>query len=466
MKAPAFWSQRIHSSLLALGFAGFIISTSAAEISPVSTNTLQLIDLPTALKLAGARSLDIQIARERLAEARANYEGTLWQFFPWISPGAGYRRHDDLTQDVAGNIVNANKESYTVGPVISAQIDLGDAIFKNLASKQFVKAADFGLESQRQDSLHTASQAYLDLLKAHAAVSVANEAIKISDRYLEQIQRAAEAGIAFKGDVLRVQVQVERNQIVLQQTQEQMRIASAKLVQALHLASGLELVPDERELVQLTLIPTNAPLASLVEQGLSMRPELKQNQAVLEAARNARKGAVYGPLIPTLGAQAFAGGFGGGRDGAGQSFGRSEDYQVALSWRIGPGGLFDRSRVKATDARMRIADATNQKLQDTITRQVIENYTRSESLANQLATARRAVKAAEESLRLSEERKEFAVANVLETILAEQELTRSRLDVSNAIAEYNKAQYSLMNAMGGMLEPPEKQSRNVSPVEP
>jgi signal transduction histidine kinase len=36
-------------------------------------------------------------------------------------------------------------------------LDLGDAIYKNLASRQLVKAAEFGLESQRQDSILAAA---------------------------------------------------------------------------------------------------------------------------------------------------------------------------------------------------------------------------------------------------------------------------------------------------------------------
>ncbi|MCI0538177.1 MAG: TolC family protein [Verrucomicrobiales bacterium] len=443
------------SALIWLGFSPLI---HAADPFPASMNHIQTIDLATTLRLAGAQHLDIQIARERLLEARANHESTLWQFFPWLSPGLTYRRHDNLTQDVIGNIIDVHKESYTIGPTISAQLEVGDAIYRNLAARQLVNAADYALESQQQDSLLAASQAYFDLVKAHAAVVVANEAVRISTNYLEQVQRAAEAGIAFRGDVLRVEVQSERNRITARQAQEQERVASARLVQVLHLETNLELVANEKELIPLSLVPTNTPVQSLVSEALSRRPELKQNRALAEAARTAKNGALYGPLIPSVGAQVFVGGLGGGRDGVGRTFGESEDYQVMLGWRIGPGGVFDRSRIRASEARLRIAQITGQKLLDEITRQVIEHHTRSQSLADQLGTAQRAAQAAEEALRLSEERKQFAVGNVLETILAEQELTRARLDLSNAIAEYNKAQYSLLKALGSMSGPPETRS--------
>src|SRR4051812_44848342 len=104
----------------------FPMAVLCADNQERTTNKTYLIDLPSALQLAGARNLDVQIAQQRLAEARANYESSLWQYFPWISPGVSYRRHDNLIQDVAGKIIDVHKESYAVGPSLSGQLDLGD----------------------------------------------------------------------------------------------------------------------------------------------------------------------------------------------------------------------------------------------------------------------------------------------------------------------------------------------------
>jgi len=430
------------------GFATVaLVFTSAAA----TNQSLHSIDLPTTLQLAGARSLDIQIAREKLAEAKANSESSVWQFFPSIAPGVGYRRHDNLIQNVEGKIIDVHKDSYTIGPVIGGQLDLGDAIFKNLASRQLVKAAELGLESQRQDSILAAALGYFDLAKALSAVGVAQEAVKISQDYAGQVQQAVDAGVAFKGDALRAQMQTEKNQLTLRQTQEQQRVAAARLVQTLHLESSVELAAREGDLVPLDLVPTNVALDSLVMQALSTRPEVAQSRFLIGAARETRKGAVYGPLIPSLGAQVFVGGLGGGSRTAPDQFGESEDYQFTLGWRIGPGGLFDRGRIRAADARLKIADLNGQKLLDEVIRQVTESFTRSQSFADQMGTARRAVQAAEETLRLTQQRKEFGVGVVLENIQTEQELTRARLDYVTAISEYNKAQYALSKAIGRTL---------------
>lgn len=419
-------------------------------VSAQPANGSHPIDLPTALRLAGAQSLDVRIARERLAEAKANYRSSVLQFFPWVSPGIAYRQHDDKIQDVAGNLIDVHKYSYAPGATVGVQFDLGDAIYKTLAAKQLAKAADHGFEAQRQDSVLTAVDGYFDLAQAQSAVGVANDAVRIAGGYENQLSRAVEAGIAFKGDLLRARVQLERNRVALRKAREQQRVIAARLAQVLHLDPAVELVAPDAELVPLSLIPSTTALAVVVRQSLASRPELKQSQSLTAAAREAKDGAAYGPLIPSLGAQVFWGGLGGGRNGVSDSFGGQQDFVIGATWRIGRGGLFDAGRVRSAEARWKIATLAADKLRDDVTRQAIEAFTRWQSFADQVAVGERVLKAAEEGLQLAQQRKEFAVGVVLETIQAEQDLTRARLDFARTLAEFNKAQYALKRVQGDL----------------
>src|SRR3954464_11750334 len=129
-----------------------------------------LINLETVLRLAKAQNLDVQIAKARLAEAKAVHESARAQFFPWLSPGISYRRHDNLIQDVSGNIIEVHKQSYSPGVTLGAQLDIGDALFKSLSTKQQAAAAAHFTEAQRQASVFVAAQNYFDLLYAQAVV--------------------------------------------------------------------------------------------------------------------------------------------------------------------------------------------------------------------------------------------------------------------------------------------------------
>ncbi len=162
---------------------GLVLNGTSEEhpqIPDQATTNIYPIDLPSALRLAGAQNLDIKIARERVAEARANHSAALAQFFPWLSAGVVYRQHDDKLQDVEGNIIDVHKNSYAPGATIGAQVDVGDALYKSLASKQLASAAWHGLEAQRQGSVFAAAQSYFDLALAANAVSVARESVRIS----------------------------------------------------------------------------------------------------------------------------------------------------------------------------------------------------------------------------------------------------------------------------------------------
>ena len=165
------------------------------------------IDLPSALHLASARNIDIQLAREKLAGAYAAEESAIERFFPWVAPGVTYRRHDNLIQNSEGVIEEVHKQSYAPGGTVLAQTEIGDAIFKSLEAHQLKKAARHGLGAQQQETILAAARGYFDLAAAHEAVGVAREALRASTDYAAEIDRVVSAGIAFKGDALRVKVQ-------------------------------------------------------------------------------------------------------------------------------------------------------------------------------------------------------------------------------------------------------------------
>lgn len=424
-----------------------VATPHAAAIQYAGSGEPQPIDLVTVLRLAGVQNLDVQIAGQKYAEAHAGHEQARQQFFPWISPGLSHRRHDGQIQAVEGRVFDASKQSYTAGGTIGAQLDLGEAWFKALAAKQSAEAAGHAVEAERQQAAYRAVLAYFDLAQAQAQAAVAQESVRVSADYERQLEAAAQTGIAFKGDVYRVNAQTERFRLTVSRAQQDQRLAGARLAQTLRLDPTIALLA-QAELAPVELVSSSTPLDRLVAQALNARPELAQQGALLKAAKREAEGAKYGPLVPNLSAQYFAGGLGGGFNGDIGNFDGTSSYQMLLGWRVGPGGLLDRPRREAAEARVGAAGLLEQKLRDAVVTQVVEAQTRVNSLADQLATARRALAAADEMVKLSRQRKEFGVGVVLETLLAEQELTSFRNDYLLTIARYNQAQYALAAATG------------------
>ena len=409
----------------------------------------QPINLAAVMRLAGAKNLDIQIAQQRFLEAQAAHEQALMQFFPYVSPGVAFKRHEGNAQTVDGQIIDTNKESFGAGVNVTAQLELGETIYKTMIAKRLATSAQFAAEAQRQESVYQAVAAFFELVRAKSARGVAVESVRIADSYAGELGRAVEAGIAFKGDAFRALAQAERNRLVLRQTEEQQRIAAARLAQTLHISPLIELRPAGGEPAPLRLPEYRSTLNALVADALAQRPELKQSDAQLSAARKARDGAKYGPLIPTVRSEYFHGGLGGGtyEDGV-RRFDETSDYGLGLSWRVGPGGLFDMGRIHAGVARLQTGELEQARLRDEITRQVVEAHASAHSLADQIEFSKKALSAAEQSLKLARQRQQFGVGEVLENIQAEQDLTRARLDYLTAITGHNRAQFALQRAVG------------------
>jgi len=446
LRVPFTARHAAHSRALIAVLVGLAMAAAGQE-----TNAPYPIDLPTTLQLAGAQNLDVQLARERLRETEGERKSASERFFPWIAPGITYHRRDGVAQAVpAGTISDAHFQSYSPGVTLAAQVDIGDALYRSLAAKQLVRASSQALETQRQDTLLNAARSYFELAKARGLVDVASNAVSVSGNYQDQLHVAVDAGLAFKGDELRVQTQTRQYQMSLRQAAEQQRVAAVELARILHLDPRVELVPLDTGLSRLTLFATNTPAGELVERALNQRPELKENQALVQAAQHTRKGAVYGPLIPSLYAQVFGGGLGGGPDGGPENFGAEGDYLVGLSWRLGPGGLFDPGRVQTAKSQLAQAELNGSKLKDTIAAEVVAGLTRLQSLADQIALADEKLSSATETFRVTHERKQFGVGIVLEDIQAQQELERARADYLSVLAEYNKAQYILSRAVGAL----------------
>mgnify|MGYP001555899271 CR=1 FL=1 len=433
------------SLLLLLSFVSLV---RAAE--PAPTLPGNVIDLPTALRLAGASNLDVQIAREKLAEARAANDSARAKFFPWIAPSIVVRRHENNIQAVNGPILDADKNSLAAGLALNAQIDLGDVYYQNLVAHQLLRASEAALAGRQHEMVYRAATAYFDLARARAAVGAAEEASRISHKHSEQIDASAEAGLTFRGDAARVRAARERSDLTLSRLRVEQRVAAARLAELLHLDPAIDLTPAENELAPLTMITADAELGQLISHALASRPELDEGAARVAAARATQRSATVAPLIPTLGAQASIGGLGGGPGSTspGHDFDTSNDYAIGVSWRVGPGGLFDRNRQRETAARQRQVELDLEKTRDAIRRQVVEQHARLRSLVEQLGLARKTLEAADQTATLSRQRRETGVSAALEDIQAEDELARARRDYLATVADYNQAQYALQFVTG------------------
>jgi outer membrane protein TolC len=411
-----------------------------------SQSDVQTIDLTTALRLAGMNDLDLALVREAENQARAANDAATLRFFPWLSIGASYQKETGASQAFGGAVSSVNEQLYQRSLAVNLPLNLGDALFQKLAARQLHAAAGYDTQAQRSDTLYVAASAYFDLVNAVVGADIAREAVRISHDYEQQLDRGYRAGIVNRSEVLRVTVQTDRDEVLLRQAQAAVRGASAALATRLRLDPTIDLEPTERHLSPPTLVPVDTPVRTLVKDALAFRPELKASAATVAAADEQRLGAKYGPLLPSVTGQAVYGQLRGGPDGNLSDYMSAHSYALGLSWRLGPGGLLDFSRTEAANSQLHRQQLVHEKLHDDISQEVVDAYETARAALDQMRLATRSVDSAGESLKLSEQRKEFGVYAVLEVIQAQQDLTQARNDYAQALTRYAKAQYALARA--------------------
>src|SRR5688572_7642377 len=70
------------------------------------------INLASALQLAQARAIDVQVAAERVNAAAAQLDRARSRWLPTLYLGADYAYHNGRLQDIVGNVLTTRRESF------------------------------------------------------------------------------------------------------------------------------------------------------------------------------------------------------------------------------------------------------------------------------------------------------------------------------------------------------------------
>jgi outer membrane protein TolC len=402
------------------------------------------IDLPTALRLAGAHSLDIALVREKLHEAYARVRLAEERLWPTLGPAFSFRRHEGLTQDTGGAIVDVDKQLAFAGGGASLRWEVGEAIYAALSASQRYEGGKARLEAAEREVLLEAGTAYYDLVRERLRARVAEQSTGVSERLAAQLEISVAAGRGFRGDVLRARVRAASSRLELLRAREAMRQASIRLGSILRLAPGIDLVPAEEAPPILDLVPLGSKDDALLAEALERRPEVREARSELEAARSDQSGALWGPLVPTVQGDVVLGGLGV----VPGNLGATTDYAVTVGWRIGPGGLFDPGRRDLADARARQAEIQVERVRQRVAEELLSGLNRLRSADEQRKLAEQAVLDAEAGLTLNQQRQDRDIGLPLEVLQAEEALTKARLDLHTTVVAYDQAQLRVFASLG------------------
>jgi outer membrane protein TolC len=423
------------------------------------------INLATALRLSDARPLIVAAAQASVwvAEAQLTRAKVLW--VPRLNLGADYIRHDGGGPDFNKGILTTPSVNFFYGGAGMWQnVALTDVIFEPLAARQVLNSRKWDIQAAKNDALLMTAEAYFNVHQYRGMYAGALYAVGRGNDLVARISQLR------RDLVPRVEVDRARNMVAdLEQqatsAREAWRVHSADLTQVLRLDPRAVVEPQEDDHLQITLIDPSRPLDDLIPVGLTNRPELASQQALVQAvvARIRReKGRMLLPSVLINGFQTpyeeiQAGIFGIGPNSSLNQWSGRVDLSYQALWELEGFGIGNLARIKEQRGEQSRAIIELFKTQDMVAADVTRAQARLQSAAARVGQADRALRTAIITFNGNYEglRETSRFGDVLtlvnrpqEVVFALQLLKVAFDEYFTTVAEYNRAQFQVFRALG------------------
>lgn len=440
------------------------------DAGPLAPSEAFPVDLSTVLRLAGGHNWAVQLAWERVNQAEANVDAAEALWVPSLNLGIAATKHDGQIQATPGQIVDVSRNSLFIGggakiddaPMagggggparLFVDLSLADAYFQPLVTRQLSCAARSRHAVEFNNAQMDAALAYFDLVAAQGEVAIADQNLADAEDLLEMTEAFVGAGKASDVEVSRVQVIVANQQQARVTAELNLKLASTELIRIVRLdpsrlqADALLFSADDH-LLPIELIPEHSDLATLIAQGQRARPEVAERYALAQAERTDARSEQLRPFIPNVNMGMSAGVFGGGVGGnVGGLDGRS-DFDAMLVWEVRNLGLGEKAARRESNSRHRQAVLSAHQMQDQIAADVRNGWHQVTAGRQRIVIAQDNVAEAARLLELNLNRIRGLEGLPLEAIQALNAVTTTRMSLLRAIVDYNKAQASLLRAVG------------------
>ncbi len=452
-------------------------ATVARELdtSMIPGRSVEPIDLANALRLAGARDLDIAIARRQVNIALADLQFAWAQWLPSLFLGPTWYRADGQVQTVNGPVENVNRSSLFIGGLAattapgyaaaspgtgyaplngtSAVFRFSDAIYGPMAARRVVNAGQANVHARNNDAILAVALAYFDLQQACGQLAIAREAVVNAQALSEITGSYARTGQGLEADHRRALTELRHRRKDTQVFNGQILVASANLVRLLVLNPQSVIAPIEPAELVITLIADDVPLDDLVITGLRNRPELAQAQQLVEATVLRFKQAKLRPFVPSLAVSYAGGGFGGGPGSFFGNFGARGDVAASLFWELQNLGFGDLAIIHRRRFENQTATLEKIKVETQVAAEVVAAFETKQAAALAIKESRETVAEALESLKLNMINIRHAAelpraTRPIEVLQPIQALAQARTDYLESVLNYNRAQFQLNRAIG------------------
>ena len=425
----------------ALAVGALAAAQHAQPTIPPGVDLSKPLSLEDAVKIALANSPAIPIAAEEVRRAAAAAVQTRAAQLPNLKLSWTGQTSKAVSR-LGGPGVDTRETQRT------AQVVLEHTFFES-GLREDIRSARASAEASRHALADTrrllvleVAQRFYAALAAQEFVAVAERALASAKQHLARAQARIEEGTAAPADRYPFEVEVAQAEVQRLQAETQAQVALDDLKEVMGLPADTPLRLADR----LTKPPLPTELSELVRAAYLSRPDVLEQQAHIEAARQALRAAELrrGPVVSASGSVGY---------------GRYTDV-TDEAWALALGvslPLFDgdltKSRAEAARASLAIAEENLRHIRLSISAEVERNYLTAAQAAGRIDAAEAAVRAARVSLEAAEAKYALGAGTVIEVTDAEVKLRQAEADRVQAYYDYNTALAALLAALGQPIVP-------------
>lgn len=411
--------------------------------SDVVIDLSQPITLEEALILARRNNRDLQVAELEVKAAEARLAEAKSDRLPTVGVSGRFTRNQTLIDQDDIIVPGVNQLDATA----QAQYDIltnGQRPANIQAAREDLESSNLELKIELWQLRLDVTNDYFDLQQADELITIAESAVENARDSFENTVALEQAGLGTRFDVLRSEVQLADREQQLTQAKGQKEIAQRQLAQRLSLADNTTITASD-PVQEAGRWPLS--LAESITAAQTFRAELAQILTEREIAVLNEKIAKnsLGPFLSASGT-VTAGGSALDRVSP-NAFNPNPDLLSGdVGYSIGAEAnytLFDGGRSKAQARQQavstQIAETQFDNTKNVIRFQIELNYSNLTSSLQNIATNRKAVEQAKQSLELAKLRFREGIGTQLEVSNEETSLTRSESNLLQAIIDYNRA---------------------------
>jgi outer membrane protein len=423
----------------------------------------QKLSLQDAITIALHKNSTLLKSKNNLESAESGVQAAWGNFLPSLGLNAGWDWSQSDVEGIGSIVINGipvprvatttTSRNYNGSVYSNWTLFDGLSNFATLSqSENTLESAEFSLERLKQDIVFQTMTFYYNIVYTRQLLNVKEDNLKWNEKNLETIKERSRLGAATLADVYQQEVARGNAELELINTSNQLATAEKDLLYYL----GIDVLQEyefsdsltavEIEILNTDLLSDFRDMSELVDAALSQRADFKSALLNLESARDGVTISQSGHW-PNLSANGYYSLFTDNLSNLDQSrtlsFGLSLNIPVFSGWSVS-------NRVQYAEVQAKNTEIELNDLERDIKRQLKITYLNLEAAQKGLIVSENNVTAANENLKIEEEKYSLGSGKLLDVLIANSRYTTALTDLINSQFSYIVLSQQLKYQLGNL----------------